>query len=245
MKPLRRTFSVLTCALLLHAANVVLYDNISQSVESGNFDDVAELGPLGASFSTGNAPATLTDVKLKLQSDTPGQVTAPRHPHRPSAVKSQTRTRAAAKPRGVLTGTGSITVSLYSNSGDSIGSPIATIGTLNDSALTAVPQVYDFPVGSNISLAANTRYWIVVSTSNGSVAAWDYASTSAGTGVANEFYYTDGGSSPNDDVPYIMQVTANAAAVSPSTTPAPPTLILMIAALGVMGFYLLRRKYAA
>ena len=84
--------------------------------------------------------------------------------------------------------TGTVTVSLLSDSSTSPGAIIATLGTVNDSALSAyTPATVDFLQATAIDLAANTRYWVEVSASSDSSAGWSYTADTTGIGVANEF----------------------------------------------------------
>ena len=83
---------------------------------------------------------------------------------------------------------GTVTISLLSDSGSSPGATLATLGVVNDSALSAyTPTTVDFPLSTAIDLAANTRYWIEVSATNDSSAGWSYTADTTGIGVAGEF----------------------------------------------------------
>ncbi|QWF70471.1 VPLPA-CTERM sorting domain-containing protein [Methylomonas paludis] len=83
---------------------------------------------------------------------------------------------------------GTVTVSLVSDNNASLGSILATLGTISDTSLSAyTPATVDFAQSTPIQLAANTRYWIEVSATDDSSAGWSYTADTTGTGVATEF----------------------------------------------------------
>ncbi len=92
---------------------------------------------------------------------------------------------------------------------------------------TPTPEAF-FPT---LSLSADTRYWIGL-TSPGSVQ-FESATSTAGIGVASEFYINSNGLVPNSDGPYQMLITA--------TAPEPSTWVLMLAGFGSLGLAALRR----
>jgi hypothetical protein len=105
--------------------------------------------------------------------------------------------------------------------------------TVNDSVLSAIPTVEDF--ATNVSLNADTRYWVGVSSADGS-AIFSSATIFTGIGVANEFYINSNGEVPNDpNGPYVMGVLG---------TPEPGTWALMLVGFAGLGFagYRYRRK---
>ena len=84
---------------------------------------------------------------------------------------------------------GSFTVALYADSGSATpGTQLATIGTLNDTDLSDTLTAYHFAL--TYPLAATTRYWIGLSTDDGSTAEWSWSSDISGTGVAGEYNKT-------------------------------------------------------
>jgi hypothetical protein len=92
---------------------------------------------------------------------------------------------------GNNTDNGSLSVGLFSDSSTSPGGLLDHIGSLSDSSLTAnCDCIYDFPV-LPFALTANTRYWIGLSTSNGSSANWAIEGPFLGrpldVGVTGEF----------------------------------------------------------
>ena len=139
-----------------------------------------------------------------------------------------------------------ITVALFSDSSTSPGTQLTTIGTLSDGNFGS-PGVYDFPLSTSYLLAANTRYWIELSSSTNSSQNWDTASTATGTGVASEYYSVAGTVSANNgasSTPFQMQVNADPA--TPSAAPAPASIwLLSVGAAGLMGYSRLRRMKAA
>jgi hypothetical protein len=85
---------------------------------------------------------------------------------------------------------------------------LTTIGTLADGLLPSTPTAVDFTLPTAFNLAANTRYWIGLSTANGSAALWNWSLDLSGTGVPGEFFANNGGVSPNTLGPYQMRLAA-------------------------------------
>ena len=148
----------------------------------------------------------------------------------------------------VTTDGGSVNISLWSdNGGPSPGSSVALLGTIADSAMTGSPAIYSLS-GLSQSLAANTRYWIELSTSDQSSAGWWYTDNTTGTGVLGEYWLTNyspgvvpnAGDSNYDAFPYEMRVFA-----STSETPLPAALPLFASGLGALGALGWRRKRKA
>jgi len=130
-------------------------------------------------------------------------------------------------------------VGLYADSNTTPGNLIQTIGSMTDSSISDSGATYNFPVSPGIALAANTRYWIGLSSDSGSNTGWEVTGSSAGTGaIASEFYCVEipqpqprhasrpqprgipNGCYPNTTDPFVMQVT-----VTPQTsTPSAPAL---------------------
>jgi len=130
----------------------------------------------------------------------------------------------------------SLSVDLRADSSTTPGALLDHIGTLPDSSL--VPNsntLFDFPTAA-FALSANTRYWIEVSTTNGSDANWDLEAVFAplppgDIGVAGEFHDDTGVVSPDDrnigSTPFReafqMQVTVSA---TTSGVPEPSAFLL-------------------
>lgn len=135
---------------------------------------------------------------------------------------------------------GSITVTLLSDASMNPGAFLTTIGTWSDGSLSDIPAVIDFPTTYN--LAAHTRYWVQVSTSDESSAEWLFSFDTSGPGVANEFTANANGVVPNSEGPYQMEVIA----VPTVSTPEPSSLtFLFLGSLGLLGYGWRRRRHEA
>jgi hypothetical protein len=110
--------------------------------------------------------------------------------------------------RANLGSTGSLTVSLFSDSASNPGSFLANLGTISDSQLDNTLKMVDLSGFGTIYLAANDRYWIQVAASSGSSANWSWSTDTSGPGVAGERYSNKLGVYPNSGGPYQMQVSA-------------------------------------
>jgi hypothetical protein len=211
-------FAAIACgfALLLAAAPTmchaaVIYDNLSQT--SAGYDGVGSgglvEGPLYDSFSTGTGSSfLLTGVQL-LVSKSGGS-------------------------------SGTTSIGIYNNNAvtdpPSPGSLFATIGTVTDSSLSGTASVWSVSPVSPLSLAASTRYWVGLSTSNNATMQWWYASSNAGTGVADEYFSNSTGNFANaGDRPYQMQVSVTA-------VPEPSTYAMALAGLACGGSTMFRRR---
>ncbi|MFI5331708.1 MAG: choice-of-anchor R domain-containing protein, partial [Desulfobaccales bacterium] len=87
---------------------------------------------------------------------------------------------------------GFFSVALYSDSGNHQPSPgtlLQLIGTLNDGSLTSDLSVVDFPTAYHLD--ADTRYWIELSSTDGSTAEWSWSYDQSGIGVAGEYFGHD------------------------------------------------------
>jgi len=121
---------------------------------------------------------------------------------------------------------GSFTVSLLNDSSIHPGSTIAT-DTFHDSMLSTSLSTLSAPF-SSMALAADTRYWIELSTSTGSLE-WAYTAANDGIGVANEYNFSAGSVSANQAfTPYQMRIG--------SAVPEPSTWALMLAGIRRTGF---------
>jgi hypothetical protein len=199
-------------ATAANAGPVTLFDNIGADyINNGGVDQIDTtlgIGPLADSFSTGGSSVLLTDLKLLLVVEgTPN----------PNAT---------------------VTITLNSDNATAPGAVLTTIGTISDSSIPVGPPgaVFDFPVAS-FALAANTRYWIQLSTNDGSSAFWTWSLDTSGTGVANEFFFNQLGGGvafPNSDGPYLMQVNGFENAI-----PEPSSVALL--GVGIGGIVVLNR----
>lgn len=129
---------------------------------------------------------------------------------------------------------GSLSLSLYSDSSTSPGALLLSIGTLSDNGLPSTLLAVDFPLGSSYALAANTRYWLVLDSTNGSTAVWSWSLDQSAVGVAGEYFGHGTSVFPNTEGPYQMRLSDT------SAVPEPTTMILLGSGLiSVLG---LKRK---
>lgn len=135
-------------------------------------------------------------------------------------------------------GTGTVDVSLLDDDAGSPGNFLAALGSISDNSITAALTIFDLPQAPGIGLAANTRYWIELSTSDNSTAEWSWSFDTTGPGVADEFYANVAGVSPNEDGPYQMQLLGASAVPEPST-------LLGGSLVALLGLAALRRERAA
>jgi len=213
---MKNRFATVACglALLLAAAPMVcrgevVYDNLAQASAGSDGVGTGGLvqGPLYDSFSTGTGSGfQLTSVQLLLSNG------------------------------GGSAGTTSI--GIYNNdavtSPPSPGSLLATIGTVTTASLSGTASVWNVSLGSPLSLAASTRYWVGLSTSNNASMQWWYAASGTGTGVANEFFSNSTGNYVNaNDRPYQMAV---------NVVPEPSVCVMALAGVASVGWGLRRRR---
>jgi hypothetical protein len=129
---------------------------------------------------------------------------------------------------------GSLTVDLYSDSSTSPGAPLLSIGTLSDNALFSTLSAVDFPLSSPYALAANTRYWLVLNSTDGSTALWGWSLDQNALGVAGEYFGNETGVYSNTEGPYQMRLSDTTA------VPEPTTMFLL--GLGLIGLAIYGRK---
>ncbi len=194
-------------------ASIFLYNNLG--FPSDGVDPVAETWtdqyntvqspPLFDSFSSGPADTTLLDVQLRLRRDLPTF--------------------------------GSISVALYNDSGNPLPSPGTMLGdplgTIDDTSLSSDFSVVD--VFTSRHLDANTRYWIELSSTDGSSAVWSWSFDQSGIGVAGEYFGHDGSVLPNIYGPYQMVVI----------TPLPGAVWLLGSGLAGLGLWRGRKFFKA
>jgi hypothetical protein len=136
--------------------------------------------------------------------------------------------------------TSSSSVSLLSDNGTSPGSLIEHLGTISDSSLPMGSlAVVDFANFTPVALAANTRYWIELSSTDFSSAVWSFSDDISGPGVAGEFFSNDHGVMPDTLSPFQMRVNT----ISSSSVPEPSTLTLGVLGIGTL-VVLRLRSYA-
>jgi hypothetical protein len=208
---------LLACLFCLAgAANAtVIYNNLYSP--SDGVDSLTVYGPPPAygpplfnSFSTGVNDFYLLDVQLLLKRDTVAH--------------------------------GSFTVDIYSdnNNKPNLGTPpLFQIGNQSDTVLTSTLSVVEFFLDSPCHLAANTRYWLVLTSTDGSAAEWSWSADQTALGVAGEYFGQDGDDYiyPNyDSGPYQMRL---------SDIPLPPSLLLFGSGLAGLGLLRLRKLFQA
>jgi hypothetical protein len=134
---------------------------------------------------------------------------------------------------------GSFTVSLLTDNSIHPGSTITT-DTFADSMLSTSLSTISAPF-SSIALAADTRYWIELSTSTGSLE-WAYTAANNGIGVANEYNFYAGSVSPNNSfTPYQMSIGSGSAVPEASTC---ALMLAGFAGLGLIGYRKSRTSFA-
>jgi hypothetical protein len=191
------------------AGTVTLYNNLkAQTVGQDLVLPEANGGFLADSFSTGNVALMLTEVKLKLV--LVGQ---------PDFDK--------IKP---------VVVSVYKDDGKpGVGDLVHEIGRITEEAVKDDGPVISVTANpGDVPLAANSRYWVVLTditpADNGKqTISWTWSTDITGTGVKSEYYIDKSGLSANNDThfgPFQMQVIAQ-------STPEPSSVVLL--AVGISG----------
>jgi hypothetical protein len=148
------------------------------------------------------------------------------------------------------TGTGTLTASIYTNSGNAPSTLVGTIGTISHSSLS-VGSFSEKTVtpGTTILLAANTQYWIELTGTSPSTAdaLWEIGTTDAGTGVSTEFHdrvtsgsvdTTEANSTFTNSIPE-MEVDLS------TTLPEPATFGVVGLSLAGLGILRLRSRKAS
>ena len=124
---------------------------------------------------------------------------------------------------GAGSGSGSVSVALYSNNGlgPQPGSLLASIGVVKDTAING-NVLYDLPMATPYALAANTRYWILLTPSNGTVLGLNWSLADAGPGVPSEYTYSEQEIISNSHSTYIGLVDGTTAGGTPFETELAP-----------------------
>jgi hypothetical protein len=123
----------------------------------------------GQSFTTGGTSTDLSDLKLDLSVAVPSDG-------------------------------GTVSVELWSDAGgiNGPGIELTTLATIDDSQLTQGVTLDDISLNNNPTLAANTRYWIVLQGDGNTSAYWGFTSDLSGTEASTEL--NDGDGSINTDI---------------------------------------------
>jgi len=193
-------------ATLTTPANAAVLYDNLNSSTNGTDEVGTKWGPLYNSFSTGGSAFALTQVEVKLRL-TPD-----------------------------TNATGSVSVDLFSDNSTTPGTLLSNIGVIADTLLSSALANYSLSFSTPYNLAANTRFWLGLSTSNGSNAEWAYSRDQTAVGVTNEYLANYGGTgsirvSDNTYGPYQMRI---------SGVPEPATVALM--GLGIAGIGYQRRR---
>jgi hypothetical protein len=215
MKLILRVFWIAACVGLFagtaSAGTVTLFNNIGANyLTNGGADPIDDsvFGPLSDSFMTPGTPVLLTDVQVSVMVE------------------------------GTPNPGGSVTITLNADSAGTPGGVLTTIGTLSDTG-TPIPvgppaTVFDFSVPS-FPLAANTRYWIQLGSTNESAAFWTWSfDTPAGINIPGQLFANQSGVFPDSDGPYMMLVNAFSAIPEPSSA--------VLLGVGLGGIILFRRR---
>jgi MYXO-CTERM domain-containing protein len=238
MRAFRQVLAVCSCALILSATTTVTIEStLSSEIDDGGL--VGSDGPLFQSF-TPTTAYTLTSVTIVLFNTSEEADSVPR-PAASAKHMGKAKRAAARAPKPANPATLPYTVAtLYSDNSDSPGAALATSSTqVFDSQLTSSPEQYAFAF--NYPLSANTRYWIGLSSPNGSIAFWAGSDSPTGTDFETEFFEFDSHIYPAAIEAYLMSVTGQVTS-APATTPAPSSWLLVAIGLAGLGAWMAFRR---
>ncbi len=141
---------------------------------------------------------------------------------------------------------GSVFVSIFGNSADTPGDPVAGVGPIADSQLSSSPSLVTFS-NTGLSLDPNTRFWVGISDNgDGTNLEWSVATDATGTGVAGEFNANfahevlPNGAGTGPFVMCVSTGTGGAGNCALAAVPEPASLGIL--GLGLAGLGLLRRR---
>jgi hypothetical protein len=112
---------------------------------------------------------------------------------------------------------------------------VLSVGTFSDNQLSSAVSTFAVSFAP-LTLAANSRYWIELSTT-GSVE-WSFDGDASGIGVAGEFFQNQNGVFDSSDGPYQMQISDGQV----SAVPELPSWTMMV--LGFVGLVFVTRYKA-
>jgi hypothetical protein len=135
--------------------------------------------------------------------------------------------------------TGTVTASLLSDSSGNPGSLITTLGTVSDSALGSTLADYTFNLSTPDTLAANTTYWIQLSSDDGSSAQWSWSLDSSAPGVSGQSFANIAGEFPSTYGSYQMSVNDPPPA---GTVPTPEPGVFSLLAIGLAALVFASRR---
>jgi hypothetical protein len=200
------------------AGNVTLYDNLKATSDGQDLvPPESDSKFLADSFSTGEDPLVLLSVKVKL------------------VLVGQPDFQ-QIRP---------VVIDLYKDNGKpGVGDLVAEIGRVTEQTVKEDgPVIEADKIPFNQPLAANSRYWIVLTDITGGdngkqTISWYWSSDISGTGVANEFYIDTTGQYANNDTlfgPFQMQVIAQ-------SVPEPSSLALFAIGILAIGIVCVRTR---
>jgi hypothetical protein len=130
---------------------------------------------------------------------------------------------------------GGIQITLVADNGTSPGATVVSLGTLSNGAVpTSANGTFDFKPLSDVDLAANTTYWVEISSLGANGIEWAGSSDLSDTGVAGQSLSDPGagGVFQVSDVGEAFQMAVD--------VPEPGTVALFMS--GLLGIALLRRR---
>jgi hypothetical protein len=134
---------------------------------------------------------------------------------------------------------GAVEVGLYADDASTPGDLIGILGSVSDSTLSGVPQVYDVTLTNYPLLSDDTPYWIGLSGT--ATVEWYYDSNSSGIGVSGESFSNQFGTMPDIDDPYQMSVTQGNSGQA-ATVPEPSSHLLIFPGAFFLALFRLRAR---